>query len=517
MSLSKILKIYGPPGTGKTTTLLNLVDKAIEDGITPNRIAFVAFSRKAAQEARDRARKRFELDDDSDLHFFRTLHSFAYQLSDIKQNQLLTDDHLSELGLKIGFNLSRKAPTEPEDGISAITSGESPVMQIIQLSRLKREPVDITYNESTIEETLQEVIYAFNSYKKYKQSLKLYDYTDILEYFVSNNGKFCPHFDVVFVDEAQDLSKLQWEMVNVILEKSKKAYIAGDDDQAIFRWAGADVESLLTLDSPSEVLSQSYRVPQSVHQVAERIVSRIKNRRIKKYLPHKIKGSVNVRISAPVEEMSKGTWLVLAQCAYMLQEITENLKSYGVLFEYKNKKSINHSVAIAVLAWKSLQNDQKIYGTDLNHLYTWMKTNTRVKRGYKKLPNVEMADEFTYQDLVTNMGLKADIDMNWDIALDRLPEEESSYISALLRRGQKIDEDPKIKISTIHGAKGGEAENVVVYTDISRASDEARMSSTAEGFKITEDLHRLFYVAVTRTKENLYLITPEDAVRSYQI
>jgi len=43
------------------------------------------------------------------------------------------------------------------------------------------------------------------------------------------------------------------------------------------------------------------------------------------------------------------------------------------------------------------------------------------------------------------------------------------------------------------------------------------MSNTAEGFKITEDLHRLFYVAVTRTKENLYLITPEDAVRSYQI
>jgi superfamily I DNA/RNA helicase len=107
--------------------------------------------------------------------------------------------------------------------------------------------------------------------------------------------------------------------------------------------------------------------------------------------------------------------------------------------------------------------------------------------------------------------------MNWDIALDRLPEEESSYISALLRRGQKIDEDPKIKISTIHGAKGGEAENVVVYTDISRASDEARLSNTVEGFRISEDLHRLFYVAVTRTKENLYLITPEDAVRSYQI
>ncbi len=517
MSPSKILKIYGPPGTGKTTTLLNLVDKAIEEGVQPNRIAFVAFSRKAAQEAKERAIKRFGFEDDSDLHFFRTLHSFAFQLSDIKQNQLMTDDHLKELGLKIGFNLTRKASVEPEDGISAITSAESPVMQIIQLSRLKREPVDVTYNESTIEESLQEVIYAFNSYKKYKQSLKLYDYTDILEYFVANNGKYCPHFDVVFVDEAQDLSKLQWEMVNVIVNRSNKAYVAGDDDQAIFRWAGADVESLLTLDSPSEVLSQSFRVPKSVHSVAEKIVSRIKNRRIKKYLPHTVQGSVNVRVSAPVDEMNKGTWLILAQCAYMLQEITENLRSFGVLFEYKNKRSINFSIVTAVLAWKALQNDEEIFGTDLNHMYTWMKTNTRIKRGYKKLPNVEMNDRFKFQDLVNSMGLKADIEMNWDIALDRLPEEESSYISALLRRGQKIDEDPKIKISTIHGAKGGEAENVVVYTDISRASDEARLSNTVEGFRISEDLHRLFYVAVTRTKENLYLITPEDAVRSYQI
>ena len=235
MSLSKILKIYGPPGTGKTTTLLNLVDRSIEDGVQPSRIAFVAFSRKAAQEAKERAMKRFGFDDDSDLHFFRTLHSFAYQLSDIKQEQLMTEDHLKELGLKIGFNLTRKASVEPEDGISAITSAESPVMQIIQLSRLKREPVDVTYNDSTIEESLQEVIYAFNSYKKYKQSLRLYDYTDILEYFVANNGKYCPHFDVVFVDEAQDLSKLQWEMVDVIVNKSNKAYVAGDDDQAIFR------------------------------------------------------------------------------------------------------------------------------------------------------------------------------------------------------------------------------------------------------------------------------------------
>ena len=44
--------IFGPPGTGKTTTLLNIVDEALKGGMDPTRIAFVSFSRKAADEAR---------------------------------------------------------------------------------------------------------------------------------------------------------------------------------------------------------------------------------------------------------------------------------------------------------------------------------------------------------------------------------------------------------------------------------------------------------------------------------
>ena len=48
-------------------------------------------------------------------------------------------------------------------------------------------------------------------------------------------------------------------------------------------------------------------------------------------------------------------------------------------------------------------------------MYTWMKTNTRIKRGYKKLPNVEMNDRFKFQDLVNSMGLKADIRLSANI------------------------------------------------------------------------------------------------------
>ena len=55
MSPSKVKKIYGPPGTGKTTFLLNIVEQELENNLTPEDIAFVAYTKKAASEAINRA------------------------------------------------------------------------------------------------------------------------------------------------------------------------------------------------------------------------------------------------------------------------------------------------------------------------------------------------------------------------------------------------------------------------------------------------------------------------------
>ena len=70
--------ILGPPGTGKTTTLLNLVDQFIQDGIRPKQIGYFSFTKKAATEAATRAADKFGLDVENDLAFFRTLHSYAF-------------------------------------------------------------------------------------------------------------------------------------------------------------------------------------------------------------------------------------------------------------------------------------------------------------------------------------------------------------------------------------------------------------------------------------------------------
>ena len=86
-------RIFGPPGTGKTTKLLNMVDKALADGIHPNEIAFLAFTRKAANEAKERASVRFNLDPKTDLTYFRTLHSLALAQTSIKFENIMSEQH----------------------------------------------------------------------------------------------------------------------------------------------------------------------------------------------------------------------------------------------------------------------------------------------------------------------------------------------------------------------------------------------------------------------------------------
>ena len=72
----------------------------------------------------------------------------------------------------------------------------------------------------------------------------------------------------------------------------------------------------------------------------------------------------------------------------------------------------------------------------------------------------------------------------------------------MLRRGEKITQEPRIRISTIHAAKGGEATNVILLTDISSRVFKSYQQNP-------DDESRVFYVGLTRAKENLFLIEPQ--------
>ena len=110
----KTIKL-GPPGTGKTTTLLNLVDEFIQQGVRPKQIGYFSFTRKAATEAATRAADKFGLDVENDLDNFRTLHSYAFrQLGMTKEKMMKTEDY-KEFGQKCGIPI-KTASYSADDG-----------------------------------------------------------------------------------------------------------------------------------------------------------------------------------------------------------------------------------------------------------------------------------------------------------------------------------------------------------------------------------------------------------------
>ena len=97
--------ILGPPGTGKTHTLLNRVEEELARGTPPDRIAFLAFTKKAATEARDRAMKKFDLEEQH-LPYFRTLHSFAFHQLGLTKAEVMSRDNYKEFAQAFGMDLS---------------------------------------------------------------------------------------------------------------------------------------------------------------------------------------------------------------------------------------------------------------------------------------------------------------------------------------------------------------------------------------------------------------------------
>ena len=90
----------------------------------------------------------------------------------------------------------------------------------------------------------------------YKSAHNLIDFTDMIQQFLDKGNT--PKFKVIFVDEAQDLSLIQWAMIKKIEEDTNcDVWIAGDDDQAIFGWAGADVDSFINWEAKEILLDKS--------------------------------------------------------------------------------------------------------------------------------------------------------------------------------------------------------------------------------------------------------------------
>ena len=291
-------------------------------------------------------------------------------------------------------------------------------------------------------------------------------------------------------------------MVRKVIENADRVYVAGDDDQAIYKWAGADVDYLIKNATHATILEQSYRIPSAVHELASRCIGQVRSRIHKAWLPRKETGLVRWEPSIELIDMEKSDWLVLARTNYLLEQIDEHCRNEGWFFEVKGRPSISEAKVRAVLNWQRLQLGESLPLSECVNLLKFVKV-----RKANSLDVLEIDETMTVVSLRERFPDLPEGD--WYDALTGLSPKDISYIRAMLRRGEKITKEPRIRLSTIHAAKGGEATNVVLLTDITN-----RVYKTYQ--QNPDDENRVFYVGLTRAKENLYLIEP-STTRCFQI
>ena len=496
--------ILGPPGTGKTTTLLNLVDEFIKDGVRPKQIGYFSFTKKAATEAATRAADKFGLDIENDLTFFRTLHSYAFNQLGVTKEKMMGPLEYKEFGIKCGIPI-KTAKFSTDDGTF---NSDNEYLTIINTARVKRmdllEYYDSRQNILDIERNT--LFLLAEELEKFKKEKGLKDFTDLLEDFLEKETT--KKFEVLFIDEAQDLSLLQWDMVRKIWENANKTYIAGDDDQAIFKWAGADVDHFIALKEEVDdikTLDQSYRIPGGpIHELSQKIINKIQNRFDKSYKPRDEVGILKRYSDITQVNMSEGNWLILSSANHFLEDAKDLCEIQGWYYQYRGINSVPLKLLLALNNWEAWRKGAHLNHLEIKNIYEYLGSN--VLPGFKKGKTLHSEEKYTLQKCKENHGLLTD--KVWFEAFEGLDPITETYIRNMRANGEKINKNPRIIMSTIHGAKGGEADKVLLMQDLTNAALETFSHDP-------DELHRLFYTGATRAKRELHVLDPKNFDRAY--
>ena len=498
--------IFGPPGTGKTQTLIEKVAKLLNDGMETDQLGYVSFSKKANLESIARAQKigGFTISE-WDLPYFRTLHSLAFrQLGIDPKTQLMKSADYNEFAEWIGI-----INFETEDSMdeSGMIISKNQYLNQINLARYKciplRQQYDLNeHNGKVWWHTLEKIARALPEWKKKAHK---YDFTDVIEIAVAK--KAAPRLKVLFVDEAQDLNRLQWNYVHVLEEKSEKSFIAGDDDQAIYTFQGADVDHFLGLEGKKTILTQSHRVPRKVYELAQMVVGRLSKRQVKTWTPRPEDGEVHWINSLRSIDFKEGKTLVLASANYMLNKVKDYLESWGYAYQTRGHRGIKEGFIETLLEWEQWRSKARLPFESVKRIYGNLTVKDKqLRRGFKGCKTLMPDKSYTMEECKKDHGLLED--RPWADAL-HCDVRTVNYIEAMQRNGEDITKPPRITLSTIHAAKGGESTKVALMQDLSWNAHKSFENNP-------DPVHRQFYTGITRTKHTLYVLSP-NADNYYRI
>jgi len=304
------------------------------------------------------------------------------------------------------------------------------------------------------------------------------DFDDMIWLPLENNYAF-PNFDVMFVDEAQDFNEAQREMISKCVNGGR-CIIVGDKNQAIYGFRGADSNSISLFRERLETtgreitelpLSISWRCPHSVVKEANRYVK---------------------EFSAP-DSAIEGT--VVVDSAFNPQRHDMVLCPYN---------------APLVGAFYDLISQGKsayILGRDMtkgliNAVHRISKNNNMGVEEFERLFQQDFA--YNYQRLIQQKKQNQAMALEDKANCIQIFINKATTVGGIIQEIKRVfdsKDEGEIMLSTVHKAKGLEADNVYIL-----ATD--RMPHPLSG----KEGNNLCYVAITRAKKNLFFCGPRPAI-----
>ena len=552
--MSKIAYIFGGPGCGKSTYLGGRMVYMFKQGYKADRFIAISFSKAAAKRLGDQARTELVAVPAEQIG---TLHAQAWRAIG-RPDVVYNVEHIekwNELNPALIINLNHIIDVrEDRDGkISGATrqrtKGECKGNVLL-------ERYDLLRGKEVEEERWDPELVDFaEAWEEFKGERSLVDFTDMVDLAIRDDADPPGEAVVGFFDEAQDFSPLEARLVRLWSEKLEFSYIAGDDDQTIYAFKGANPDWLIeAMKHPEKVkiLDHSYRLPRRIQAYANDWIQALAKRVPKQFGARDEEGVVreepSYRYSNPLillpeleEQVAQGrTVMLLATCRDMLASLLYTLRKRGLPFwnPYALKRgewnplrmgpgSTSQRVVCYLAASREHHGEQALNWT----YWQWWRfmdmliAKDLFQRGAKDLARSYAALEQTQHDPVNEDFMREVFtpegwaefqenypDLNWlhAKATKQFYTRLKFPILIVQERGlEGLSQDPKIIIGTIHSVKGGEADVVYLFPDIGYAAHMAKRISVDE----QQAEIRQFYVGMTRAREELILCGASDQYR----
>jgi superfamily I DNA/RNA helicase len=472
------------------------VEQALDRGVSPDRIGFVSFTRKAAEEAADRAGARFKMTREQ-MPYFRTLHSLGHHQLGLGHGSVLSKYHLDKIGQVLGLTFSHQALIPHTEIIASKDRGD---IYMGMLSHARSACITLEDAFRRIENrdhriTFMELERMAAFLDRYKEEHGIFDYADMIDACTVPLD-----LDILIIDEAQDLSTAQWRMLDRIAGKIPDIYFVGDEMQSIYTWAGADVHRFINEPyDKTVVLEISYRLPESIWAEANRVELATIERIHADWRPTLRSGNVTYHNRAelvPIDE--PGSWLLLARNNYMLGAYANELRVLGLPYTWGKASSIKREHQEAIKTWGDLVAGKHVKVTDIQKMLPCIASKTYQAAEYL----ATITTPKTTKEGLCNYIYGLSEELPWYRGLTGINIHDSTYYRAILRQKSGFMVEPRHHLGTIHSVKGGEADNVVLLTDISPVTQRAYVRDT-------DAENRVFFVGMTRAKQHLHIVLPQ--------